>query len=519
MYITRLKAYNFKKYKNLDITFKRDLNVIIGENESGKSTILQAIDILLSGSRNKVESIGLEYLFNDGTIQDFFNDKKIGTLPKLKLEIYFDNIDDAEYWGVNNTEEAKAFGISLICEPRDDVSKEISEILKQADNNFPFEFYNISFFKFGGAPYMGFTRKFKHILIDHSSINNEYATNTYIKTLYTSSVETTQKHIHSNHYRKVKSDFKNTILKDINDKIPDKKYEFSLKSHSKLGLEGDLTIVENNIDILHRGKGRQCFIKTEFALSKNENELDFILLEEPENHLSHLNMHILIERINQSKNKQLFIATHSNLISSRLDLRNAIFVNTSNDINLNLSQLTAETAEFFIKAPNKNLLEFILSSKVVLVEGDAEFILTEKFFEAQYGCKPFQLGIHIISVGGKSFKRYIEVANLLEIKTAVIRDNDGSYDDNITENYKNYISDFAQIFAEADNSLNTFEIVFYSINTALCDSLFTPRLRTRTVLDYMLAEKTDAAYEILNNESEIAIPEYIKSAFEWLLKD
>lgn len=518
MYITRIKAHNFKRYKNLDITFKKDLNVIIGENESGKSTILQAIDILLSGSRNKVESIGLEYLFNDSTIQDFFIDKNIETLPKLVMEIYFDNIEDAEYWGVNNTEETPAFGISLICEPRYDLSQEIRKILKQVDNNFPFEFYNISFFKFGGAPYVGFTRKFKHILIDHSNINNEYATSSYIKTLYTSSVEITQKHVHSNHYRKLKSDFKNTILKDINDKIPEKKYEFSLKSHSKLGLEGDLTIVENNIDIVHRGKGRQCFIKTEFALSKNENELDFILLEEPENHLSHLNMHKLIERINQSKNKQLFIATHSNLISSRLDLRNAIFVNTSNEINLNLSRLTEKTAEFFIKAPNKNLLEFILSFKVVLVEGDAEFILVEKFFEAEYRCKPFQLGIHIISVGGKSFKRYIEVANLLEIKTAVIRDNDGSYEDNIIENYKDYTSDFAQIFAETDNHLTTFEIVLYSINNALCNNLFASRLRTRTVLDYMLAEKTEAAYELLNTELEISIPKYIKSAFEWLLK-
>jgi hypothetical protein len=48
-------------------------------------------------------------------------------------------------------------------------------------------------------------------------------------------------------------------------------------------LENDLTIVENNIDILHEVRERQCFIKTEFALSKNENELNFILLEEPEN--------------------------------------------------------------------------------------------------------------------------------------------------------------------------------------------------------------------------------------------
>ena len=357
MYIKKLKAKHFKKYKNLEVDFNKNINLLIGENESGKSTILQAIDLLLSGSRNKVETIGLEYLFNKDVIKDFFKNKNYENLPKLEIEIFFDIVDDDSYWGKNNSLNTNLFGISLIRKPNEDLSKEIKDILAQEEDNFPFEFYNINFYKFGGNPYMGFTRKFKHILLDHSNINNDYATNQYIKTLYSASVNTTNKQIQSNEYRKLKKQFKDLILIDINKNVPEKKYEFSLKSHSKSSLENDLTIVENEIDIIHRGKGRQCFIKTEYALSKNENELDFILLEEPENHLSHLNMHLLIDRINLSKNKQLFITTHNNLISSRLDLRNAIFVNSS-DINIDLSNLTNETAKFFIKAPNKNLLEF-----------------------------------------------------------------------------------------------------------------------------------------------------------------
>ena len=256
-------------------------------------------------------------------------------------------------------------------------------------------------------------------------------------------------------------------------------------------MENDLTIVENNIDILHRGKGRQCFIKTEFALSKNENELNFILLEEPENHLSHLNMHNLIERINCSKNKQIFIATHSNIISSRLDLRNAIFVNAENNINAKLSGLDKKTAEFFIKAPNRNLLEFILSKKVILVEGDAEHILMEHFFESHYKMKPSQKGIHIIAIGGLSFKRYMEIANLLEIKTAVIRDNDKNYDSIITKNYEEHVGEFCKAFASTDDTMYTFEVCLQAINNALCDKLFLPKLKTRSVLEYMLAEKTE----------------------------
>ena len=270
----------------------------------------------------------------------------------------------------------------------------------------------------------------------------------------------------------------------------------------------------------HRGKGRQCFIKTEFALQKNDNELDFILLEEPENHLSHIHMHKLISRINESKNKQLFVATHSNMISSRLDLRNSILLNSNSKASINLTHLSEDTAKFFIKAPHNNILELILSKKVILVEGDAEYILTEKFFETVTGKKPFQLNVHIISVGGTSFKRYMDVANLLQIKTAVIRDNDGNFENNCIENYKPYISDFAQLFYETDNAISTFEISLYQLNTKICDELFSPGLRTRSVQQLMLDEKTDCAYELLDKKAnELVVPKYIIDSIVWLTKD
>ena len=88
MYIKKLKAKHFKKYKNLEVDFNENINLLIGENESGKSTILQAIDLLLSGSRNKVETIGLEYLLNKNAIKDFFNNKKYENLPKLEIELF-----------------------------------------------------------------------------------------------------------------------------------------------------------------------------------------------------------------------------------------------------------------------------------------------------------------------------------------------------------------------------------------------------------------------------------------------
>lgn len=520
MKICKLRAFNFKKFQFIEIDFKINTNVIIGDNESGKSSILLAIDLVLSGSRSKVETLGLDTLFNNDAIQAFFTTNTYESLPKLIIELYFDKINDEQFFGKNNSLNKEHFGISLICSPIEESSEDVSEILKQKTTNFPFEYYSIAFIKFGGHPYFGFKREFKHILLDNTMINNEYATNSYIKTLYNSSVTTSEKNKHLFAYRNYKIDFREKELKALNDKVGKGKYEFSIKNNTKSNLESDLTITEANIDLQNRGKGRQCFIRTEFALQKNENELDYILLEEPENHLCYIHMHNLIERINESKNKQLFIATHCNLISSRLDLRNTILLNSNSKVSLDLGKLTETTANFFIKSPNNNILEFILSKKNILVEGDAEYILTEKFFELVIGKKPHSMNVHIISVGGTSFKRYMEIANLLKIKTAVIRDNDGNYEDNCIENYKDFVSPFVKVFFVSDNNIRTFEISLYQLNQKLCDELFSTRLRTRTVQQYMLDEKTDCAYELLDKKgNELQVPRYIIDSISWVIED
>ncbi len=54
--ITKIKIKNFKKFTDFSVEFDDSINLLIGDNESGKSTILSAIDIVLSGSRSKVEA-------------------------------------------------------------------------------------------------------------------------------------------------------------------------------------------------------------------------------------------------------------------------------------------------------------------------------------------------------------------------------------------------------------------------------------------------------------------------------
>lgn len=514
--IEKIKLKNFKRFQEFTVDFDEKINLLIGDNEAGKSSILSAIDIVLSGSRSKIETFGLDSLFNLTVIQDFLNsDKKYENLPKLFVEVYLNEQNNPDLNGKINSDEIVCDGLRLICEPNDDLSKEIKDILEQEEANFPFEYYSINFRTFSGENYTGYRKFLKHILIDNTQISNEYATRQYVSSMYQSTVVNAEKNKHQNEYRKHKQNFKNIVLKDLNDRISD--YSFSIKTNSKSNLETDLTISENEIEIENRGKGRQCFIRTEFALKKNETDLDVVLIEEPENHLSHINMKKLIRRIASSENKQLLIATHNNLISTRLDLRKSILLNSNSSTPVLLNDLTEETAKFFIKAPDNNILEFILSEKVILVEGDAEYILMDTFFNNETDEKVENYNIHIISVGGTSFKRYLEISKILNIKTAVIRDNDKDYQANCIDNYSEYVDDNIKILADTNNDRYTFEVAIYQDNTEICDELFSAGRRTLTVQDYMLKNKADVAFELLDKKSsEITTPEYIKEAIEWI---
>ncbi len=516
--INKIKLQNFKRYQTFSVEFDDKLNLLIGDNESGKSSILSAIDIVLSGSKSKVETIGLESIFNSSTIQDFLtSDKRYANLPSLFIELYLNEQNNPMLNGKYNSDDRTCDGLQLICEPADDLSKEIQEILEQDEPNFPFEYYTISFKTFQGGSYTGYKKFLRHILIDNTLISNEYATKEYVKTIYNSSVKDAEKNKHQNEYRKHKDSFKNVVLTSLNDRLTD--YDFTIRTGSKANLETDLTIAENGINIENKGKGKQCFIKTEFALNKKSNDLDVILIEEPENHLSHINMKRLIRKIGESEDKQLFIATHNDLISTRLDLRKAILLNSNSTEPVLLKSLPESTAKFFIKAPDNNILEFILSKKVILVEGDAEYILMDTFFQTTADDKKLEdYEVHVISVGGKRFKRYLDIARLLSIKTAVIIDNDKNYQHNCVDNYTEYSSaPTVKIFSDDNNDRYTFEVALYQDNTAVCDALFQADRKTLSVDAYMLGNKTEAAFKLLDNKTaNLTVPKYIKEAIQWI---
>lgn len=514
--IKKLKLVNFKKFNSFEIDFDDEVNIIIGDNEAGKSTILSAIDLVLSGSRHKIEAIGIENIFNEKVINDYLNSSRnYSKLPQLHIEVYLNEQNNDKTSGKNNSDKLECDGLRLKIIPNDEYSKNIIDILKDPNCVFPFEFYSISFTTFNDISYNSFAKYLKHIFIDNSSVNAEYAMKEYVKDIYNSSIsDAIEKHKHHYEYRNHKENFKNSALKDLNKRVGN--YSFSLKNNSKSNLDNDLTIYEDNISIDNKGKGKQAIIKTELALNRNIKDLDILLIEEPENHLSHTNTRKLIEKIKSTTNKQVFITTHSNLISTRLDLRKSILINSSDNKAIKLSQLPERTAIFFIKAPDNNILEFILSNKNILVEGDAEFLLIDKFSNQILSNNLHSLNINVISVDGTSFSHYLEISKLLNIKSCVITDNDSQSEKEMIEKFKEYNLNNVGVFFDKDSSRRTFEICIYQDNKTLCDSLFTTSKRKLPIQEYMLKNKTESAYTLLLDKSTLKIPNYIEDALKWI---
>jgi putative ATP-dependent endonuclease of OLD family len=516
--IKKLTLKNFKRFRNLELDFDNELNILVGGNEAGKSSVLQALDIVMSASRSKVDALGLENLFNQECVIEFLaGTRDIADLPEMFIEVYIDGLTDPDFDGQNNSKGKDAVGIKLICKPVDEYSAEIKAILKEKHESFPFEYYSIQFWTFTDDPISPYKKPLKHVLIDSAQINNEYATSAYMRSMYAAHANVIQRNLHGFEYRRAKSKFRDEILKTLNDTLDT--YKFDVRTSPKASLETDIIITEDDIPIDSKGKGRQCFIKTEFALRDREHTLDVLLLEEPENHLSHVHMKKLIERIRTSNKKQLFIATHSSFIATRLNLKKVLILSEEKPAEpTTLKNLSQDTAEFFMKAPDNNVLELALCKKAMLVEGDAEFILMDVLYKnAAPGFSTDADGVHVISVDGTSFKRYLELAALLGIRVAAIRDNDHDYQANCVDNYKGHASKSIQIFADEDNSRHTFEVCMYQDNKKICDNEFLAGRIKLTVEEFMLKNKTDAAFKLLEKYgAELVPPAYIKKAVAWI---
>jgi len=205
------------------------------------------------------------------------------------------------------------------------------------------------------------------------------------------------------------------------------------------------------------------------------------------------------------------------LILSRLNLSNAIFV--GQERTTNFDDVSTDTVNFFNKQTNSNLLQFVLSNRVILVEGPSEYILLDYFYFFIHNKHPHEDGVSIISVNGLSFLRYLEIASKQDIKVAVITDNDKDYKKNIEDKYKDYLTNTKiEIFSDKATENYTFEICLFKNNKELLEK--SNLTKSGDIISFMTNNKSESALRVLNllmeKKCDITVPSYIESAIRWI---
>jgi putative ATP-dependent endonuclease of OLD family len=253
------------------------------------------------------------------------------------------------------------------------------------------------------------------------------------------------------------------------------------------------------------------------------NEAQILLIEEPENHLSHTKLNELLNDIVKNvPDKQVIISTHSSFVSNKLGINNLILLNANTSIKL--LDLDQKTYDFFKKLPGYNTLRFILCKKVILVEGPSDELILQKAYLKRRDNLPIEEGIDVISCG-LSFKRFLDIALKLNIKVAVLTDNDGNYEENIGKKYKEYMDTPNILICASDNNdLNTLEPQFVEVNDIeLLKSIFNLRrsVDKNSIISYLIKHKTDWALKIFEldgrNSYKINYPDYFEEAISWCL--
>lgn len=89
-HIKSIHIEGFKKFSNIDISFDPHMNILVGENEAGKSTILEAIRIVLNQQYRNADKSVLSDLFNAENVTAFKANPSIKTLPQIVIELFLE---------------------------------------------------------------------------------------------------------------------------------------------------------------------------------------------------------------------------------------------------------------------------------------------------------------------------------------------------------------------------------------------------------------------------------------------
>ena len=547
MNIERIKIINFKTFKGeFNLELNEGINILVGNNESGKSTVLEAIHLALTGLFNGkyLKNELTQYLFNNEIVEEYLNNiaaDDTALLPYILIEVFIKGKDYPLFEGRENSEKTEVCGISLKIAFDETYQPEYSQLIQSGNiKSLPIEYYKIDWKSFARESITSRSIPIKSALIDSSSTRYQNGSDLYISRIVRDNLEPKEIVEISQAHRAMRDSFMECqTIKAINAKIKsesnisNKNIELSVELLSKNAWENSLMTYLDKVPFHFIGKGEQCIIKTKLALShKKSKEASMILLEEPENHLTHSRLNQLIHNIkSENQDKQIIISTHSSFVANKLGLDNLILLNDLKSTRFN--DLKPDTKNFFEKIAGYDTLRLILCKKAILVEGDSDELIVQKAYMVKNdGVLPIQNDIDVISVG-TSFMRFLEIAEKINKPVVVLTDNDGKVDA-LKKTYEKYLGHNAKNFIKIcfDETIDSGDLEIGKDKTAFNYNTLEPKIlklnglkKLNTILGtsyttedelhkYMRNNKTECALKIFSTDEDFNFPGYILDSVE-----
>ncbi|WP_294286628.1 AAA family ATPase [uncultured Chryseobacterium sp.] len=458
MYLQNIKIWNFRKFgtdgtydpakPNLDLKLTQGLNLLIGENDSGKTAIMDAIKLVLK--THSYEWIKVE-------IEDFNKNSN-----KFRIELHFENLSDDEAKHFTEWLSWKGEGamaeptLKIIFEAKRIENKIISSDVKAGPNEGNMltqeakEFLKITYLKpLRDAKNELIPKKnsrLSQIFQEHDAFKGQGDTHLLVELFKQFNVD-----IKKYFEGKDKTD---RILPDNQQKGKKLKSEIDkyLKSFYDKSKETDIKVVEANLkNILEKlellvkdehniglGTLNRLFMASELLHLNKENYdgLRLGLIEELEAHLHPQAQMQVIESLQEQENIQLILTTHSPNLASKVKLENIILCNNNNSFPLGINYTKLDRADYiflerFLDTTKSNLF---FAKGLILVEGWSEELLIPalaKFLKRKNIIEKdlTEAGVSVINVGNTALHNYSRIflrneVPYMDLQISVITDTD-----------------------------------------------------------------------------------------------